>query len=178
MPEAIRIELISHHHNDPLVGHFGINKTRELIGRKYYWASLRKDVKAHVKGCNICLGSKAVRHKPYGYLQALPILTYWWKDLSMDFVTRLPISTDWKGESYNFILVIVDWLTKMVHYELVKMTIDAPGLAKIIIDVVVRQYSLSGSIITNRGLLLIFKFWSLLCYFLGVKRRLATTFYS
>ena len=44
VPEVIRTELISRHHDDPLAGHFGIDKTRELIGRKYYWLSLRKDV--------------------------------------------------------------------------------------------------------------------------------------
>ena len=69
----------------------------ELINRKYYWPSLRKDVEAYVKGCDICLSSKAVRHKPYGNLQALPVPTHQWKDLSIDFVTELPISTDWKG---------------------------------------------------------------------------------
>ena len=55
----------------------------------------------------------------------------------MDFVTGLPISTDWKGDSYDSILVIIDWLTKMVHYEPIKVTIDALGLAKVILDVVV-----------------------------------------
>ncbi len=45
----------------------------------------------------------------------------------MDYVTGLPISTDWKGDSYNLILVIVDWLTKIVHYEPVYVTIKAPG---------------------------------------------------
>ena len=43
----------------------------------------------------------------------------------MNFVTSLPISTDWKGDSYDSILVIVDRLIKMVHYEPVKITIDA-----------------------------------------------------
>ena len=55
----------------------------------------------------------------------------------MDFVTGLPLFADWKGDSYDSILVIVDQLTKMVHYEPVKVTIDAPGLAEVIIDVVV-----------------------------------------
>ena len=55
----------------------------------------------------------------------------------MDFVTGLPLSSDWKGDSYDSILVIVDRLTKMVHYKPVKVTIDAPGLVKVIIDVVV-----------------------------------------
>ena len=52
-------------------------------------------------------------------------------------MTGLPISTDWKGESYDSILVIVDRLTKMVHYEPIKVTIDVPGLAKVILDVIV-----------------------------------------
>ena len=76
VPEVIRTELISRHHDDPLAGHFGIDKTRELIGRKYYWPSLRKDVEAYVKGCDVCLALKAVRHKPYDNLQALPVPTH------------------------------------------------------------------------------------------------------
>ena len=95
----------------------------------------------------------------------------------MDFVTGLPISTDWKGDSYDSILVIVDRLTKMVHYEPVKVTIDAPGLAKVIINVVVRHHGLPDSIVTNWGSLFTSKFWSLLCYFLSIKQRLSTAFY-
>ena len=55
----------------------------------------------------------------------------------MDFVIRLPVSTNWKGDSYDSILVIIDWLTKMVHYKLVKVTINAPGLAEVNLDMVV-----------------------------------------
>ena len=66
--EIIQTELISRHHNDLLAEHFGINKTRELIGRKYYWPNLRKDVEAYVKDCNVCLATKAARHKPYSNL--------------------------------------------------------------------------------------------------------------
>ena len=58
-------------------------------------------------------------------------------DLSMDFVTSLPLSADWKNDSYNLILVIVDRLTKMVHNESVQVTIDTPELAEVILDVVV-----------------------------------------
>ena len=95
----------------------------------------------------------------------------------MDFVTGLPVSTDWKGESYDSILVIVDRLTKMVHYEPVKITIDAPGLAKVIIDIVVRHHGLPDSIIIDWGSLFTSKFWSSLCYFLEIKRRLFTAFH-
>ena len=137
VPEAIRTELISQHHDNPLERHFSIDKTKDLVGRKYYWPSLQKDIKAYVKGCDVCLGSKAVRHKPYRDLQSLSILTHWWKDRSIDFVTGLLISTDWKSDSYDSILVIIDRLTKIVHYKPVKVTIDAPGLAEVILNVIV-----------------------------------------
>ena len=86
--------------------------------------------------------------------------------------------TDWKRDSYNSILVIVDRLIKIVHYKPVKVTIDAFDFVKVIIDVVMRHHGLPDSIVTDQGLLFISKFWSLLCYFLGIKRRLCTAFYA
>ena len=177
VPEIICSKVISCHHNDPLAGHFGIDKTRELVGQKYYWPCLRKNVKNYVRGCDVCLTSKAVLHKPYGDLQSLLISTHRWKDLSIDFVTGLPLSTDWKGDSFDLILVIVDRLTKMVHYEPVKVTINAPGLSEVIIDVVIRHHGFPDSIISDRRAIFTSKFWSSLCYFLGIKRRLPTAFH-
>lgn len=57
----------------------------------------------------------------------------------MDFVMGLPVSTDWKGDSHDSILVIIDRLTKMVHHEPVQVSINAPSLAELINDVVVRH---------------------------------------
>ena len=99
---------MSWHHDDLLAGHFGIDKTRKFIGRKYHWPSLKKDVYTYIQGCDVCLSSKAVKHKFYDDLQSLSVPTHQWKNLLMDFVTGLSNSTDWKGESYDSILVIVD----------------------------------------------------------------------
>ncbi len=65
----------------------------------------------------------------------------------------------------------------MVHYEPVKVTIDVPGLVEVIIDVVLRHQGVPESIVMDRGSLLISKFWSSLCYFLDIKRKLFTAFY-
>ena len=64
-----------------------------------------------------------------------------------------------------------------MYYELVKVTIDTPRLAKVIIDVVVWHHGLPNLIVTDRGSLFTSKFWSSLCYFLGVKLRLSTAFH-
>ena len=95
--------------------------------------------------------------------------THLWKDLSIDFVTGIPISTNWKEDSYNSILVIVNRLIKMVHYKPVKITINALGLVEVIIDVVVRYHGLLDLILTDRGSLFTSKFWSSLCYFFSIK---------
>ena len=65
----------------------------------------------------------------------------------------------------------------MVHYEPIKVTIDAPGLAEVIINVVVRHHGLPDSIISNREAIFSSKFWSSLCYFLSIKRRLSIAFH-
>ncbi len=65
----------------------------------------------------------------------------------------------------------------MVYYEPVKVTINVPGLAEVIIDMVVRNHGVPKSIVTDQGLLFISKFWSLLYYFLGIKKKLSIPFY-
>ena len=77
------------------------------------------------------------------------------------------LSRDFNPEGHNI----------TVYYKPVKVTINAPGLAEIIINVVVRHHGLPNSIVTNRGLLFTSKFWSSLCYYLGIKQRLSTAFY-
>ena len=131
---------------------------------------LPEDVKAYVKGCNICLASKTICHKLYGDLQSLPVPTHWWKNLLIDFVIGLPASTNWKSNSYNLILVIIDQLTKIVHYIPVKVMINISDLAKVIINIIVRHHGVLESIVTDQGLLFTFKFWSLLYYFIEIKK--------
>lgn len=174
IPESIWIKLISQYYDNLLAGYFGINKIKELVGHKYYWLNFRRKVKAYIKGYNVCLALKAMRYKPYSDLQSLPIPSYWEKDLSIDFVTGLPISTDWKGENYNFILVIIYRLTKIIHYKLLKVIINTPSLLIVILVVVRQYYRLLDSIVTNTSLLFTSKFWSLLFYFRDIKRRLST----
>ena len=169
--------MISRHYNNLLAKHFGIDKIKKLVGRKYYWPSLRKDVKNYDRGCDVCLTSKTIYYKLYGDLHSLLVPTHRWKDLLIDFVTGLSLFADWKNNSYNSILVIVSRLTKMVYYEPVKVIIDASRLADVIIDVVVRHHGLLSSIISDRGAIFSSKFWCSLCYFLGIKRRLSTIFH-
>ena len=66
----------------------------------------------------------------------------------------------------------------MVHYKSVTITINVSGLAKVIINIVIRHHGLSDSIVIDRGSLFTSKFWSSLCYFFGIKQRLSTAFHA
>ena len=52
-------------------------------------------------------------------------------------MTGLPIITNLKKDSYDSILIIFDFLTKMVYYKPIKITIDGLKLAKIVINVII-----------------------------------------
>ncbi len=56
--------------------------------------------------------------------------------------------------------------------------INAPGLVEVIINMIVHHNKVAELIVTDQGLLFTSKLWSLLYYFLGIKKKLSTAFYS
>lgn len=115
-----------------------MKKTHDLMARKYYWPIFQDNIEAYVKGYDVYPILKIVKHKSYSDLQSLPVPTYHLKELLMDFVTDLLISTHWKWKLYDSILVIIERLTKIVYYELVKIIIGTLALAEAIIEVIVK----------------------------------------
>ena len=76
---------------------------------------------------------------------------------------------NWKDKCYNLILIIIDWLTKIVYYKLVKIWIDILYLANDIFNIVIRSHSILNSIIYDQNLVLISKCWLSLSYFFSIK---------
>lgn len=66
MPKIIYFKLICQYHKNPFIDCFRANKIKKLIYKKYYLFSLKKEVKAYIKGCNIYVVSKTIRYKPHG----------------------------------------------------------------------------------------------------------------
>ena len=69
-----------------------------------------------------------------------------WAHISVDFITKLPLA-----QEYNSILVVVDRLTKMVHFIPTTEKILAEELARLFRDNIWKLYGLSKSIILDRG---------------------------
>lgn len=66
MPEILRTKVINWYHDDPLARYFEINKTQELVARKYYWKTIWQDVESYIKRYDVYLASKAVKYQSSG----------------------------------------------------------------------------------------------------------------
>lgn len=93
-------------------------------------------------------------------------------------MTNLLILKDLKKDSYNLILFIIDKIIKIVHYKLNKNIIDVVELIKVIINLVIRYYGLSNSIIYDESMLFILKFLLFLYYSLNMKKKLFIAFHT
>jgi transposase InsO family protein len=173
--KSIQSELIHIHHDGVTAGHFGVRRTLEVIQRKYFWQSLRKDVKSYVKTCPECQRGKAKTHRTHGELAPIPIPGKPWEEITMDFITDLPPSK-LNGQIYDSILVIVDRYTKMGRFIPVRKTIDAAELAEVFIHHVYKDFGCPKGITSDRGSVFTSKFWGTLMWYLQIRRRLSTAY--
>jgi transposase InsO family protein len=173
---ALRAELLKTYHDDPLAGHFGRAKTLELLARSYHWLNIEQDVKEYIDSCIVCQGAKSLKQRPAGELQALPRPQGPWQELTMDFITGLPLSRR-NGVVYDAILVVVDRYTKMARYIPTQKTATSTDLADLFIHEIVRFFGLPSGIVSDRGSVFTSQFWSDFCFIAKTKRRLSTAFH-
>lgn len=67
----------------------------------------------------------------------------------MDSITGLPKSKNWQRVKYNPILIIINRLTKMVHYKPVLTNLNAEQLTKVLIEAIIKYYGLLDFIVIN-----------------------------
>lgn len=66
----------------------------------------------------------------------------------------------------------------MIHYDRVKIIIDAASVAQLFINIIVRYQRIFNLLIGDQGSVFMFKFWLSLYHFLSIKPRLSTVFHS
>ena len=167
--EAERIQIILQRHNSVFSGHPGRAKTFALISRDFTWPGMREMIYKYVDSCAICQQTKTSRKKPLGLLTPLPVASRPWKCISMDFITKLPLSNN-----FDSILVVVDRFSKMTHFIPCSESINAENLAKLFIENIVRYHGLPDNIVSDRGPQFISTFWKTLLNLLHVSISLSS----
>jgi transposase InsO family protein len=178
VPEELQESIIRQHHDDRVHGHPGVSRTMELIQRNYQFPNMKDKVSAYIDKCVDCQQNKHSTHAPYGEMQPMELPTEPWTDLSMDFVTGLPLSKDpVTGLSYDAIMVIVDRFTKYAIMLPFRQNYTAVQLAHVLKDRLFRDHGIPKSIISDRDKLFTSNYWTTLMAEIGTQRKLSTAYH-
>nr|GEZ79476.1 putative reverse transcriptase domain-containing protein [Tanacetum cinerariifolium] len=130
------------------------------------------DIATYVSKCLTCAKVKAKHQRPSGLLVQPKIPEWKWDTITMDFVTKLPKSS----QGYNTIWVIFDRLTKSTIFTLIRETDHMDKLAMIYLKEVVMRHGITVSIISDRDPRFASNFWRSLQNTLELSR-VHNTFY-
>ena len=144
--DDLRLRVLKYKHDHPLSGHFGQNRTLELIRREYTWPGIRTYVKDYIKSCMACTQAKTPCHRPYGMLKQLPVPDRPWNSISMDFIEQLPSSS-----GFTAILVVIDQLSKQAIFIPTHDTITSPKLAQLFLLHVFAKHGIPAHVTSDRG---------------------------
>jgi hypothetical protein len=109
--EQLQTRIISAFHDSPQGGHSGFPVTYRRLLALFKWPTMKHMTREYVRSCRTCQQTKPERIPPAGLLQPLPIPSAPWETATMDFIDGLPPS-----RQYNYLLVVVDKLTKYAHF--------------------------------------------------------------
>ncbi|GJY92684.1 ty3-gypsy retrotransposon protein [Tanacetum coccineum] len=123
-----------------LFRHSGVKKMLVGMSALFYWKGMGKSIEDFIRKCLVCQQTKYSTQAPTGLLQPLPTPLRVWEDVSMDFVTGLPV---YKGLSV--ILVAVDRFTKYAHFGPLPAAFNAPKVAEVFMDMVVKHHGIRPS---------------------------------
>jgi|SRR6266702_1609379 len=136
------------HHDLPVYGHPGINKTNQLTSRRYWWPNMRKDVMEYVCRCAECQWNKINTQPTRAPLQLIypkpEAMSF--ETIALDFITKLPIS-----QGYNSILTITDHnCSKAVLFIPCREAMMAEEMVGLILQHIFPQFGLPLMFISDR----------------------------
>jgi hypothetical protein len=141
-------------------------------------ASIREYITSYIKKCADCQRNKHSTHAPYGEMQPMELPEKPWTNISIDFVTGLPLSRDpATGLAYDAILVIVDRSTKYALFIPFRKNYTAVQLAHVLKDRLIRNHGIPKSIISDRDKLFTSNYWATLMAEISTQRKLSTAYY-
>ncbi|GJX32259.1 putative reverse transcriptase domain-containing protein [Tanacetum coccineum] len=104
----LRTVIMHESHKSKYSIHPGSDKMYQDMKKLYWWPNMKADIATYVSKCLTCAKVKAEHQRPSGLLVQPDIPQWKWDNITMDFVTKLPKSS----QGYDTIWVIVDRLTK------------------------------------------------------------------
>ena len=129
VPNAPKIKLLilNEIHKSPYSGHPGYKNTITMLHIDYFWSNMKNELAEYISRCFECQQVKTEHQHPSGLLQPLPITSWKWEIISLDFITDFP-----RNQNQNdSIMVVVDKLNKSTHFIPIKNTHKAANIVEI-----------------------------------------------
>ena len=127
----------------------------------------------YIARCLECQQVKTEHQHPAGLLHPLPIPSWKWEVISLDFITGFP-----RNQNQNdSIMVVVDKLSKETHFIPVKTSYKAANIADIFLKQIFRLHGVPKVIISDRDPKFIGNFWNSLFKGLNTTLNFSTSFH-
>ncbi|GJZ95088.1 putative reverse transcriptase domain-containing protein [Tanacetum coccineum] len=98
----LRTVIMHESHKSKYSIHLGSNMMYQDMKKLYWWLNMKVDIATYVSKCLTCAKVKAKHQRPSGLLVQPDIPQWKWDNITMDFVTKLPKSS----QGYDTIWVI------------------------------------------------------------------------
>ncbi|GKA35128.1 putative reverse transcriptase domain-containing protein [Tanacetum coccineum] len=142
----LRTVIMHEPHKSKYSIHSGSDKMYQDMKKLYWWPNMKADITTYVSKCLTCAKVKVEHQKPSGLLVQPKIPEWKWDNITMDFVTKLPKSS----QGYDTIWVIVDRLTKSAIFVPMREIEPLDKLARMYLKEVVTRHRIPISIIYDR----------------------------
>lgn len=143
IPELMENSVVFKFHNE--FGHFGADKTLELIKRSFYFKNMRQKIIEHIKECIECIRFNPKNKRFDGNLHIITKGKIPFKTIHIDHVGPLE-----KTELKNLhILGVVDGFTKFIKFYATKTTNTSEVIKAL--GLYFENYSMPERIVSDRG---------------------------
>ncbi|GJR62104.1 putative reverse transcriptase domain-containing protein [Tanacetum coccineum] len=142
----LRSVIMHESHKSKYSIHPGSEKMYQDMKKLYWWPNMKANIAAYVSKCLTCAKVKAEHQRPSGLLVQPAIPEWKWDNITMDFITKLPKSS----QGFDTIWVIVDRLTKSAHFLPIRENDPLDKLARLYLNRIVARHGIPVSIICDR----------------------------
>ncbi|GJW98695.1 putative reverse transcriptase domain-containing protein [Tanacetum coccineum] len=137
------------------------------------WPNMKADIATYVSKCLTCAKVKAEHQRPSGLLVQPAIPEWKWDNITMDFITKLPKSS----QGFDTIWVIMDRLTKSAHFLPIRENDPLDKLARLYLNRIVARHGIPASIICDRDGRFTSNFWKSFQKALGTDVSMSTAYH-
>ncbi|GKE56153.1 putative reverse transcriptase domain-containing protein [Tanacetum coccineum] len=143
------------------------------VKKLYWWPNIKADIATYVSKCLTCARVKAEHQRPSELLVQPAIPKWKWDNITMDFITKLPKSS----QGFDTIWVIMDRLTKFVHSLPIRKNDPLDNLARLYLNKIIARHGLPVSIICDRDGRFTSNFWRSFQKALGTDLSMSTAYH-